>query len=129
MKTIGNLIWLVLVGWLLALEYLLAGVVLCITVIGIPFGLQCFKLAGFVLWPYGWTFERRPDADGLSAFGNVLWFLLAGLWIAIQHVLAGVVFCITVIGIPLGIASFKLAGVALTPFGRERVPTDRPASA
>jgi len=128
-KTIGNLIWLVLVGWLLALQYFVVGVILCITIIGIPFGVQCFKLAGFVLWPYGWTLERRADADGLSTFGNVLWFILAGLWIAITQVLAGIAFCITIIGIPLGLASFKLAGVALAPFGRERVPTDRPLPA
>lgn len=129
MKVIGNVIWLIFGGLVLAVEYFLVGVVLCITIIGIPFGIQCFKLAGFSLWPFGSTMERRPDAGGMSVLGNVLWFLLAGWWICLSNLIAGVVMCITIIGIPVGLGAFKLAGVALAPFGRERVPTDRPASA
>lgn len=128
MKTIGNIVWLIFGGLILALEYFVVGVVLCVTIIGIPFGIQCFKLAGFSLWPFGWTMERRADAGGLSVLGNVLWFLLAGWWICLTNLLAGVAMCITIIGIPVGLGAFKLAGVALAPFGRERVPTDAPVA-
>lgn len=120
MSFIGNVIWFVFGGFLLFLEYLLAGLLLCITIIGIPFGLQVFKLASLALWPFGRT---AVQADGsatgcLNLFMNILWILIAGLWLALEHLLLGVLFCITIIGIPFGLQHFKLAGVAFMPFGR-----------
>lgn len=122
MRVLLNLIWLVLAGVWLALGYLLAGLLLCITIIGIPFGVQAFKLAGYALWPFGRALVPRANRmKGLSAVGNVLWFVLAGWWLALEHLLVGILLCITIIGIPLGVASFKMAGAALVPFGKEIV--------
>lgn len=119
MRLLLNLIWLLLAGIWLAVGYLLAGVLLCITVIGIPFGLQAFKLSGYALWPFGRALVPSATRNrGLSAVGNVLWFLLAGWWLALEHLLAGILLCLTIIGIPLGVASFKMAGAALVPFGK-----------
>ncbi|MET0325550.1 MAG: YccF domain-containing protein [Ilumatobacteraceae bacterium] len=123
MRTIGNILWFVLAGLWMAIGYVLAGVVQCITIIGIPFGLQSFKLAGYALWPFGRVVVQRLDRDpGLSCVGNVIWLLFGGLWLALGHVVTGVLLCITIIGIPFGIASFKLAGLALVPFGKQVVP-------
>jgi uncharacterized membrane protein YccF (DUF307 family) len=133
MRLVLNILWLVLSGIWMAIAYVIAGVVLCITIIGIPFGLQSFKLAGYALWPFGRSLiPRRERAKSLSAIGNVLWFVLAGWWLALGHLLTGIALCITIIGIPLGVASFKMAGAALVPFGKEvvrvkdlsRVPED-----
>ena len=96
---------------------------MAITIIGIPLAVQAVKLAGYALWPFGRTLvpsERR--LRGLSAVANVLWFILAGWWLALAHLFAGILLCITIIGIPLGVASFKMAGAALVPFGKEIVP-------
>jgi uncharacterized membrane protein YccF (DUF307 family) len=125
MRVIGNILWLILVGWHTALGWLLAGAVLCVTLIGIPFGVQCFKLAGFSLWPFGRRVVRRPGVRVMGRFGNVLWFVLAGLWLAIGYLVGGLLLCITIIGIPFGIQAFKLARVALLPFGKEVVRTAR----
>jgi uncharacterized membrane protein YccF (DUF307 family) len=128
-RTLLNIIWLVLAGVWLALSYLLAGVLLCITIIGIPFGVQSFKLAGYALWPFGRALVRRENRmRGLSVVGNILWFVLAGWWLALEHLLVGILLCITIIGIPLGVASFKMAGAALVPFGKEIVSLDSLAS-
>jgi uncharacterized membrane protein YccF (DUF307 family) len=122
-RTIGNILWLIVVGLWTALEWVIAGAILCLTVVGIPFGLQCFKLAEYSLWPFGRTVVPTAGSTPvLGAIANVVWFVLAGLWIAISYVVAGVLLCITLIGIPFGIQAFKLAGLALTPFGREVVP-------
>jgi uncharacterized membrane protein YccF (DUF307 family) len=115
---------LILVGWHTALAWLLAGLVLCITIIGIPFGVQCFKIAGFSLWPFGRSIVARPGVRVLGVVGNVLWFFLAGLWIAIGYVISGFLLAITIIGIPFALQAFKLAGVALLPFGKEIVPSE-----
>ena len=122
-RTIGNILWVVLAGFWMALGYVGAGVVQCITIIGIPFGIQSFKLAGYALWPFGRVVVQRSDRDaGLSCLGNVIWFFLSGLWLALGHVLSGLLLCVTIIGIPFGIASFKLAGLAIAPFGKRVVP-------
>lgn len=116
MSLIGNLIWMVFGGILGAIAWLIAGLLLCITLIGIPFGLQCFKIAGFVLWPFG----RDVEIGNFGACGlilNVLWILLLGWELAVFHFVVGVVFCVTVIGIPFGIQHFKLAMLGLVPFG------------
>ena len=125
MKTLLNIIWLVLAGLWLAISYVIAGVAMFITIIGIPFGIQAFKLAGYALWPFGRTLADGPGGHGLLRFvGNVLWFILAGWWIALEHLFVGILLCITIIGIPLGIASFKMAAAAIRPMGRTVVHTD-----
>ncbi len=126
MKVILNILWLLLCGFWLAIGYVVAGVVMCILVITIPFGIASFRLAAFALWPFGRTTVPKPGAGAGSVVGNVLWFVLAGLWMAIAHVVTGVALCITIIGIPLGIADFKLAAVAIAPLGKDIVRTDDP---
>ena len=119
MKTIGNILWFVLAGLWLAIGYAMAGLVMCITIIGIPFGIQAFKLAGFVLWPFGRTVVRTPDGGGvLEVVFNVVWLVLAGWGIFLATLVAGLLLCITIIGIPFGIQAFKLSTLALWPFGR-----------
>jgi uncharacterized membrane protein YccF (DUF307 family) len=121
-----NVVWLVVSGFWLAVGYAVAGIVMCILIITIPFGIASFRLAGFVLWPFGRTLIRRPDAGVASAIGNVVWFVLAGLWIAIAHVVLGVALCLTIIGIPFGWANLKLAVVAIAPLGKDIVSHDDP---
>ena len=129
MRTLLNLIWLVLSGFWLAVGYALAGVLMTILVVTIPFGIASFRLAGFVLWPFGRTIVRKPSAGAGSAIGNVIWFVLAGLWIAIGHVLTAIPLALTVIGIPLAIANVKLAAVAIAPLGKEIVDSSDPRAA
>ncbi len=124
MRTLLNVIWLVLCGWWMALLYLLAGVVMCVLIITIPFGLQAFKLAGFMLWPFGRTVVRRPDAGAPALLGNVIWLVLVGWELAIGHLVSAVLLAITIIGIPLALANLKLVPISLLPFGRVIVPVD-----
>jgi uncharacterized membrane protein YccF (DUF307 family) len=126
LRLLLNVVWLVLQGWVLALAYLLAGVLACLLIVTIPFGIASFRLAGFVLWPFGRTTVRAPGAGVASAIGNLVWFLVAGWWLAVIHVVAGIGFCRTIIGIPFGVASFKLAAVGLFPLGKQVVETDPP---
>ncbi len=126
MRTILNVLWLVLSGFWLAIGYVLAGIVMCILIITIPFGIASFRLAAYVLWPFGRTVVRRRDAGTASTIGNVIWFILAGLWLAIGHISSGIVLCLTIIGIPFGIANFKLAIVAVAPLGKDIVATSDP---
>jgi uncharacterized membrane protein YccF (DUF307 family) len=122
LRVLLNIIWLVLAGLWLALGYLLAAVLLAITIIGLPFANQALKLAGYALWPFGRTLlPSETRHKGLSVVGNVLWFVLAGWWLALEHLFLGILLCLTIIGIPLGVASFKMAGAALVPFGKEVV--------
>nr|WP_223185479.1 YccF domain-containing protein [Streptomyces sp. CBMA152] len=121
-----NVIWLVLCGFWMFLAYVLAGVLLCVTIIGIPFGLAAFRIGLYALWPFGYTVVERPDAGAASCIGNVLWLILAGWWLAIGHIVTGFMLCLTIIGIPLGIANFKLIPVSLLPLGKQIVPTDQP---
>jgi uncharacterized membrane protein YccF (DUF307 family) len=122
MRTIGNLLWLILGGIWLALGYLLGGLVMCVTIIGIPFGIQAFKMAGLVLWPFGRTVVARPGAGGVAeVIFNVIWLVLVGWGIFVAHIVSGLILCLTIIGIPFGIQSFKLSVLALWPFGREIV--------
>ena len=129
MRTLLNVLWLVLSGFWLAVSYAVAGIFMCVLIITIPFGIASFRLAAFVLWPFGRTVVRRPDAGTASAIGNVLWFVLFGLWIAIAHVILGVLLCVTIIGIPLGLGNFKLAAVAIAPLGKDIVLTNDPRAA
>ena len=122
MKTILNVVWLVLAGVWLALGYVLAAILLALTIVGLPFAKQSLKLAHYALWPFGRALVQSPTRfKGLSVVGNVLWFVLAGWWLALTHVATGIALCLTIIGIPLGIADFKMAGAALVPFGRQIV--------
>jgi uncharacterized membrane protein YccF (DUF307 family) len=125
-RTILNVIWLILAGLWMCLAYLLAGLVLCITIIGIPFGIAAFRIGIYALWPFGYTAVERRDAGAPSFVGNVLWLILAGWWLALGHIVTGLVLCVTIIGIPFGIANFKLIPLSLMPLGKEIVPTDRP---
>ena len=122
MKTVLNVIWLVLAGLWLALGYLVAAILLAITIVGLPFAKQSLKLARYALWPFGWALVESPNRmRTLSAVGNVLWFVLAGWWLALIHLVSGIALCLTIVGIPLGIADIKMAGAALVPFGRSVV--------
>jgi uncharacterized membrane protein YccF (DUF307 family) len=128
-RVIGNVIWFVLAGLWLAIGYAVAGVIAFILIITIPFGVASFRLAGYALWPFGRSVVRKPTAGLLSAIGNVIWFFVAGLWLALLHVVAGVLLCLTIIGIPFGVASFKMAGLALFPLGKTIVDTSDLAAA
>ena len=122
MKTVGNIIWLVFGGIFIAVEYFAASIVLFITIIGIPFGLQTLKLGILALWPFGAEIKIIPGNPGcLSTFMNIFWFFIGGIWISLSHLIFGILFGITIIGIPFAKQHFKLASLALTPFGREIV--------
>ncbi len=119
MNLLGNLIWLIFGGLMAALGYFLGGIVLCITVIGVPWGLQCFKLAGLVLWPFGKKVISDSDNMGcLNIFFNLIWILSGGLYTAIVHIVMGAILCLTIIGIPWGKQHFKLIEISLMPFGK-----------
>src|SRR6266536_4550782 len=129
LRTILNVIWLVLCGFWMAIAYALAGLVcfvLFFLVVTIPLGIAAFRIAGYVLWPFGRSIEQNPHAGVASIIGNVLWIILFGWWLAIGHLVAGVSLCLTIIGIPLGLASFKIIPITLLPLGVRIVPADRP---
>jgi uncharacterized membrane protein YccF (DUF307 family) len=116
-----NIIWFLLAGLWMAIAYSLAALVCFVLIITIPFGIAALRIAIFALWPFGKTVVKRADAGVASGIGNVLWFLLFGWWLALGHLLTGALLCLTVIGIPLGLANFKLITVSLFPMGREIV--------
>ncbi|MCR5423212.1 MAG: YccF domain-containing protein [Bacteroidales bacterium] len=126
MKTIGNILWVIFGGLFMAIEYFFFGLVLCLTLIGIPFGLQVIKLASLAIWPFGRDAIHKEKTEGCLTTGmNILWIFLGGIETAISHAIFGVVFFITIIGIPFGKQHFKLAAVVLTPFGREIVNSEK----
>lgn len=127
MRTIGNILWLVFAGIWMFISYVIAGIIMCVLIITIPFGIASFRIAGYALWPFGRTVVSKPTSGAFTGIGNVIWFILAGLWIAIGHVITGVILCIFIITIPFGIASFKMAGLALFPLGKSIVPIDQVA--
>jgi uncharacterized membrane protein YccF (DUF307 family) len=115
-----NVIWLLLSGIWLAIGYLIAAIVMFVLIVTIPFGVQALKLAGYALWPFGRVLvPSSPRHRVISVIGNIIWFLLAGWWLALAHLVGGILLCLTIIGIPLGVANFKMAGAALVPFGKE----------
>ena len=124
MRVLLNIIWLVLAGIWMFLAYLLAAVVCFILIITIPFGIAALRIGVFALWPFGKTVIRREDAGVASGVGNVVWFVFCGWWLALGHLVTGVLLCLTIIGIPLGLANFKLIPVSLLPFGREIVSVE-----
>jgi uncharacterized membrane protein YccF (DUF307 family) len=125
MRLILNVIWFVLAGLWMAIAYAVAALICFILIITIPFGVAALRIGMFALWPFGKTVVRRSDAGIASGIGNVLWFLLCGWWLAIGHLVTGVLLCLTVIGIPLGLANFKLIPVSLLPLGREIVSVEQ----
>ena len=125
MRLVLNLIWLVFGGLLMTAGYALTALVMLLLIVTIPFGIAAARIALFCLWPFGRTIVRKPGAGTGSAVGNVIWFILAGWWLALGHLVTGVAMCLTIIGIPLGLANFKLIPVSLTPFGREIVDIDQ----
>ena len=124
LRAILNVIWLVLCGIWMAIAYALAGLVAFVLIITIPFGIAAFRIAGYVLWPFGRTIDRRPDAGVASLIGNIIWVILFGWWLAIGHLVTGCLLCLTIIGIPLGLASFKIIPITLVPLGVRIVPVD-----
>ena len=124
MRLLLNVIWLVLCGIWMALGYLVAGIICCVLIITIPFGIASFRIANYALWPFGRTVVDRRDAGVGSLVGNVVWIIFAGWWLALGHLVTGLLLCVTIIGIPLGLANFKLIPISLTPLGREIVDVD-----
>jgi uncharacterized membrane protein YccF (DUF307 family) len=116
-RLILNLIWLILCGWWMAILYALAALICFVLIITIPFGIAAFRIAGYVLWPFGRQIEPRPGAGVGSLIGNILWIILIGWWLAIGHLTSGIMLCLTIIGIPLGLANFKLIPISLMPLG------------
>lgn len=122
MNTLGNVIWLLFGGLISAIGYCISGLFMCCTIIGIPFGIQCFKLAGFVLWTFGRTAVNTTSSSGcLYLLLNIIWLVCGGLWLAIGHIFFGILLFITIIGIPFAKQHFKLIEVSLMPFGKRVV--------
>lgn len=119
MRTLGNVLWFAFSGLWLAIGYVVSGASLCLTIIGIPFGFQAFKLAGFTLWPFGRKVVDGPGSDGLlTVVFNVIWLVLFGWGMFVGHLITGLLLCLTIVGIPFGIQAFKLSVLSLWPFGR-----------
>ena len=118
MKTILNLLWLVFSGFWLFLGYMFAAVIMFIFIITIPWGIASARIGVYALWPFGKTVIEKPTAGLGSLLGNVIWVVLAGWWIALEHIISGVLLCVTIIGIPFGIANFKMVPIALMPLGK-----------
>jgi uncharacterized membrane protein YccF (DUF307 family) len=125
-RVVLNIIWFVFAGFWMALLYALAALICFILIITIPFGVAALRIARFALWPFGKTVVRKPGAGVASGIGNILWFILCGWWLALGHLITGVLLCVTIIGIPLGLANFKMIPVSMVPLGREIVSVDSP---
>lgn len=125
LRVVLNVVWLVVFGWASALSFAIAALVMTVLVVTIPFGIASWRLALYTLWPFGRTLVPRPDAGAGSTVGNVLWFVLAGVWIFLGHLGAALGLAVTIIGIPWAVAAFKTGLAALAPLGKEIVPTDR----
>ena len=127
MRLVGNILWFVLAGFWLAIGYVLAGLLAFILIVTIPFGIASFRLAGFVVWPFGRTVVWKPQASLWSVLGNIVWVIVFGWELALVHLVAGLLLCITIIGIPFGIACWKMIPLALLPLGRDVVPIENAA--
>jgi len=127
MRLILNLIWLILCGWWMAILYVMAGIIcfiLFFLIITIPFGIAAFRIASYVIWPFGRSIVVRRDAGIASLIGNIIWIILIGWWLALGHLTSGIALCLTIIGIPLGLADFKMIPISLIPLGVRIVPSD-----
>ncbi|HEX6876270.1 MAG TPA: YccF domain-containing protein [Nocardioidaceae bacterium] len=122
MRTLGNILWFLLAGLWLAIGYAVAGLVAFILIVTIPFGIASFRLAGYVIWPFGRTVVWQRQAGVWSMIGNVIWVIVVGWELALAHLVAGLLLCLTIIGIPFGVASWKMIPLALFPLGRSVVP-------
>jgi uncharacterized membrane protein YccF (DUF307 family) len=125
-KTIGNALWFLLCGMWLGIAYLVAGLLACVTIIGIPFGVQSFKLAGYVMWPFGRQLVESTGHRFSKGVMNIVWIVIGGFWLALTHVLFGVVLCLTIVGIPFGLKNFSMARLAMFPFDFSVEPTGEP---
>jgi uncharacterized membrane protein YccF (DUF307 family) len=125
MRLILNVIWLILCGWWMAILYFLVGLIAFILIITIPFGIAAFRIGGYVLWPFGRQIEVRRDAGVGSLIGNIIWILLFGWELALGHLISGIALCLTIIGIPLSLANFKIIPISIMPLG-VRVTSGRP---
>jgi len=122
LKILGNLVWLIFGGIIIAIEYFIGSLALFITIIGVPFGIQTLKMAALAIWPFGRDTRVHSRASGcLYILMNIIWLVCGGIWIALTHAIFGLLLCITIIGIPFGLQHFKLTSVALNPFGRDIV--------
>jgi uncharacterized membrane protein YccF (DUF307 family) len=124
MRIVLNIIWFILAGLWMAIGYVLAALICFILIITIPFGIASLRIARFALWPFGKVVLKRADAGVASGIGNVIWFLLCGWWLAIAHLVSGLLLCLTIIGIPLALGDFKMIPVSLLPLGREVITVD-----
>lgn len=122
MRLLLNLVWLIFGGFVVVLGYLLAGVICCVLIVTIPFGIASFRIAAYAAWPFGRTVVDSPDAGAPSLLGNIIWLVFAGIWITIGHLCLGIGYCVTIIGIPLGLAHFKMMPISLMPLGKQIVP-------
>jgi uncharacterized membrane protein YccF (DUF307 family) len=122
MRTLLNVIWLLLCGIWLAIGYALAGIICCVLIVTIPLGLASFRIADFTLWPFGRQLMKRADSGVASTLGNIIWIIVAGWWLALAHIVTAVALAVTIIGIPLALANLKLIPVSLLPLGRVIVP-------
>jgi uncharacterized membrane protein YccF (DUF307 family) len=124
-RLVLNVLWLVLAGFWMALGYVVAGLICCVLIVTIPFGIASFRIAGYVLWPFGREAVHRPSAGTPSSIGNVIWFVVAGWWLALGHLLTSIPLFVSIVGIPFGWANIKFVPISLMPLGREIVSTDR----
>jgi len=124
LRLILNLIWLIFCGWWMAILYVLAGILCAILIITIPFAIACFRIAAYVIWPFGRSITIRRSAGIGSLIGNIIWIILFGWWLAVGHLTSGIVLCLTIIGIPLGLADFKMIPISLLPLGVKIVRSD-----
>jgi uncharacterized membrane protein YccF (DUF307 family) len=123
-RTLGNILWFVLAGFWLAIGYVVAGLLAFVLIVTIPFGIASFRLAGFVIWPFGRTVVRRRDAGVWSLIGNIVWIVFFGWELALSHLIAGFLLCLTIVGIPFGIACWKMVPLSLLPLGSQVVPIE-----
>ena len=121
LRGVANVVWLVVAGWELLLAWWFAGLLVCLTVVGIPFGVQLFKIGLYAAWPFGRS-AKVVDPSPLGTVGNVLWVVLIGWWLALAHVVAAVAVALTIVGIPAAWVNLKLVSIAFMPFGRRVVP-------
>ena len=121
MRTLLNVIWFLFSGMWLWLGYMVAGVICCVLIVTIPFGIASFRLADYAAFPFGRDVVNRPTSGFLAVLGNVVWVIVAGWWLALMHVITGALLCITIIGIPMGWANFKMIPISLTPLGKQIV--------
>ena len=124
-KTLLNIIWLVLAGFWLAVGYVVAGIICCVLIVTIPFGIASFRMASYALWPFGRTVVDKPTAGAWSVIGNIIWLVVAGWWLALMHIVTGIAEAITIVGIPLALANWKMVPISLFPLGKQIVPSDR----